>query len=265
VETVARGQLYSTDPCFVTTVIARTALVNGVPLTNATVYAIRIIIDESAMSSQEVRQLQKDIYSLLNPTVPTARLLRQNWSKRLKHYDGEAMLAFALKLQQTQTNFHRFIAHELVHHHKPAMSALQTNWLRQFGTGMATWDAVDVFASYLSGPAWREGQTSDAEIKRWAKSSDLWWRRAALVSTVPLNNKARGGSGDSKRTLLICSLLIDDREDMVVKAMSWALRELAKREPSAVQRFVTQYHNHLAPRVLREVDNKLRTGKKNPK
>lgn len=209
--------------------------------------------------------LRTEIQSLKNPTVPAARLLRRTWSKRLKHYNGEAMLTFALKLQQTDANFHRFIAQELVHHHKPAMAALQTNWLRQFGTGMATWDAVDVFASYLSGPAWREGQTTDTEIKRWAKSDDLWWRRAALVSTVPLNNKTRGGHGDPKRTLMICETLIDDREGMVVKAMSWALRELAKRDPSAVQGFLKLHQQRLAPRVMREARNKLKTGKKNPK
>ncbi|HQR09611.1 MAG TPA: DNA alkylation repair protein [Gemmatales bacterium] len=217
------------------------------------------------MSKLELHQLQNEINSLPNPTVPAARLLRRSWSKRLKLYDGETMLDFALKLQQIDASFHRFIAQELVHHHKPAMVALQTNWLRQFGTGMATWDAVDVFASYLSGPAWREGQTTDAEIQRWARSDDLWWRRAALVSTVPLNNKARGGQGDPKRTFMICEMLIDDREDMVVKAMSWALRELAKREPEEVQRFVTQYKSRLAARVIREVSNKLTTGKKNPK
>jgi 3-methyladenine DNA glycosylase AlkD len=215
--------------------------------------------------SNDLTELRSQIHSLKSPTVPAARLLRRAWSKRLKNYDGETMLAFALKLQQLEAPLHRFIAQELVHHHKPAMLALQTNWLRQFGTGMATWDAVDVFASYLSGPAWREGQTTDAEIQRWAKSNDLWWRRAALVSTVPLNNKARGGKGDTSRTLMICEMLIDDREDMVVKAMSWALRELAKRDPSAVQRFVSQHKNHLAPRVTREVLNKLTTGKKNPK
>jgi 3-methyladenine DNA glycosylase AlkD len=217
------------------------------------------------MTKSDLNQLRSDIHSLHNPTVPTARLLRRNWSNRLKHYDGEEMLSFALKLQQTQASFHRLIAQELVHHHKPAMSALQANWLRQFGEGMASWDAVDVFASYLSGPAWREGQTSDAEIKRWAKSNDLWWRRAALVTTVPLNNKARGGSGDVPRTLMICSMLIGDREEMVVKALSWALRELAKREPAAIIKFLEQHQHRLAARVLREVGNKLRTGKKNPK
>jgi hypothetical protein len=32
--------------------------------------------------------------------------------------------------------------------------------------------------------------------------------------------------------------VLDDRDDMVVKAMSWTLRELAKRNPTAVKGFV---------------------------
>ena len=208
-------------------------------------------------------QLRSEITSLPNPTIPAARLLRRQWSKRLHHLKADEMLAFTLKLQQNESIFHRFIATELVHHHRPAMSALQTNWLRQFGVGMTRWEAVDSFGCYLSGPAWREQQVSGAEIKRWARSNDLWWRRAALVSTVPLNNKARGGSGDTPRTLMICSMLIDDREDMVVKAMSWALRELAKRDDDAARRFVKEHQQRLAARVVREVNNKLTTGKKN--
>lgn len=65
--------------------------------------------------------------------------------------------------------------------------------------------------------------------------ADRWvWRRAVSVSTVPLNMKSRGGIGDPQRTLAVCDLLIADRDDMVVKALSWALRELAEREPVRV-------------------------------
>ena len=45
-------------------------------------------------------------------------------------------------------------------------------------------------------------------IHGWARSRDLWWRRAAMVSTVPLNNKARGGNGDVLRTLKVCKMLV---------------------------------------------------------
>jgi len=52
---------------------------------------------------------------------------------------------------------------------------------------------------------------------------------------------------------------------MVVKAMSWALRELSKRDAQAVSGFVAEYEDSLAPRVLREVRNKLSSGLKNPR
>jgi 3-methyladenine DNA glycosylase AlkD len=124
---------------------------------------------------------------------------------------------------------------------------------------------VDSFARTLSGPAWLHGQVSDALIHRWARSEDHWWRRAALVSTVALNVRSRGGTGDVPRTLAVCRLLVDDHDDMVVKALSWALRELVAHDPEAVRAFLGAHDEVLAARVKREVTNKLTTGLKNPR
>lgn len=52
---------------------------------------------------------------------------------------------------------------------------------------------------------------------------------------------------------------------MVVKACSWALRQLGERDPAAVRAFVKQHETALAPRVLREGRNKLKSGLKNPR
>ena len=51
---------------------------------------------------------------------------------------------------------------------------------------------------------------------------------------------------------------------MVIKAMSWALRELIVHDPKAVRKFLDEHYQVLAARVKREVKNKLRTGLKNP-
>jgi 3-methyladenine DNA glycosylase AlkD len=144
------------------------------------------------------------------------------------------------------------------------MEQISAREVRKLGKGMDSWDDVDVFASYVTGPAWREGRISDSEIARWARSKDVWWRRTAVVSTVPLNNRARGGQGDPLRTLAVCRVLLDDREPMVVKAVSWALRELSKRDAGAVRKFIAKYDERLAPLVRREVRAKLTTGLKNP-
>ena len=87
--------------------------------------------------------------------------------------------------------------------------------------------------------------------------------RSALVCTVALNAPSRGGKGDRERMLDICERLAGDGDDMVVKALSWALRELSKREPVAARRFLKQHDAVLAARVKREVRRKLETGKKN--
>ena len=63
----------------------------------------------------------------------------------------------------------------------------------------------------------------------------------------------------------MCRVLADDRDDMVVKALSWALRELTVHDPEAVLRFVSSLEETLAARIKREVRNKLKTGLKNPK
>ena len=193
------------------------------------------------------------------------RAIRREFSRRIARAAPREVIQLGLRLLRSPALEHRFLAYELVHHHRGALQSLRARQLEQFGRGMNHWGAVDTFGCYLAGPAWRENQVHDGLIHRWARSKDRWWRRAALVSTVPLNSKARGGRGDPRRTLRVCQMLVKDRDDMVVKALSWALRELAKRDPLPVRKFLTAHQKTLAARVLREVRNKLATGLKNPR
>jgi 3-methyladenine DNA glycosylase AlkD len=136
--------------------------------------------------------------------------------------------------------------------------------VERWAKGLADWASIDLYGVTVAGAAWREGRLSDRRVMRWTASTDRWRRRLALVATVPLNSKARGGFGDPARTLRICRALLDDRDDMVVKALSWALRELAKRDPDSVTRFIREHDARLASRVRREVKSKLETGWKVP-
>lgn len=220
----------------------------------------------SDVSSAEdfAREIAENIRALPVSKVDAVRAVRREFSKRLAKFPAAFVIESAMRLLR-EPGIHRFVAYELVQHHRAAASSLRQKELELFGRGMSEWSEVDCFACYLSGPAWREGQVSDNVIHRWARSKDRWWRRAALVSTVPLNSKAQGGGGDARRTLEVCGMLLADRDDMVVKAMSWALRELSKRNPGAVRQFLIEHRDQIAPRVIREVGNKLSTGLKNPK
>lgn len=160
------------------------------------------------------------------------------------------------------------LAFEIARASKKAVLAMSVRDIESMLAVLHDWCSTDCFGGFISGVAWREGVIADAVVKKWAGSTNLWTRRAALVSTVPLNLPARGATaprGEAKKTLAVCEMLVDDREDMIVKAMSWALRELARRDRAAVVAFLGRHGDRLAARVRREVGNKLRTGLKNPK
>ena len=219
------------------------------------------------MASKQINDLEAEVVAcisaLADQKADAIRGVRREFSRRLAKAPSELVIRLALRLTRRRAASLRIVAYELVQHHKAAFASLNARLLEELGRGLDSWVAVDTFACYLSGPAWRERQISDASVRRWARSKDRWWRRAALVSTVPLNSKARGGTGDAIRTVDICAMLVKDRDDMVVKALSWALRELAKRDPQSVRGFLTEHEHELAPRVLREVNNKLVSGLKN--
>ena len=219
----------------------------------------------SGSVSRLTLEIQARVDALPELKTSAIRAIRSEFSKRLTNTHPSLVLELALDLLTLPAFEFRFIAYELVQHHRAALASLDETTLEKLGRGMDSWAAVDCFACYLAGPAWRERQIKASVVRRWSNSGDRWWRRAALVATVPLNNKARGGDGDTARTLGICRLLIDDRDEMVVKALSWALRELAKRDATAVQEFLREHGDRLPPRVRREVANKLATGLKNPR
>jgi 3-methyladenine DNA glycosylase AlkD len=219
--------------------------------------------------TNEAELLEAEIVSLISslPTPNTAnvRALRRRFSKLIAKAPPKLVIELAVRLIDRSHILFRFVGYELVLHHQQALTSLDARKLERLGSRIDSWAAVDTFASYVAGQVWRERKVADRLIHGWALYGDRWWRRAALVSTVPLNNKARGGRGDTPRTLQVCELLVNDRDGMVVKAMSWSLRELAKRDPAAVVGFLNKHKTRLAPRVLREVSNKLSTGLKNPR
>jgi 3-methyladenine DNA glycosylase AlkD len=209
------------------------------------------------------REIDAGLRALPNLKANSVRVLLREFSKRISKSDSREVIELALKLLHEYK--HRGVAYELVHHHQAALSSLESKELEQLGQGINSWGSVDAFAVYLAGPTWRNHQVTDRLIHGWAHSKDRWWRRAALASTVALNVKARGGTGDVPRTLEVCRLLVNDQDDMVVKALSWALRALVKHDAGAVREFLTEHENVLAARVKREVRNKLTTGLKNPR
>jgi 3-methyladenine DNA glycosylase AlkD len=209
------------------------------------------------------RELISQISLLPAPNTRAVRTARREISRKIARMTPQFVRQLASCLLSEQSGRLRWVAYELLSHHKQTFEQLRADDLVQLGEGIASWSSVDCFGLCLSGPTWAQRRVPDKTITAWARSDDRWWRRAALVSTVALSR--RGRAEDIARVTRICLLLARDRDDMVVKAVSWALRELAKKQPQAVRSFLAEHRGLLAARVIREVKNKLRTGLKNPR
>lgn len=229
--------------------------------------AAREVIDRLRRFSDRTRQAATAGYfpsAQQNLGVATRHMrgVVRELKRELAAWSARDVVALASAIIDQNTLEGRQAAYEILAGHRAARESLKARDVIRLGRGIDNWASVDGFGCTLAGVAWREGRIGDAEIARWARSRDRWWRRAALVATVPLNAVSKGGSGEVGRTLALCEMLAEDPDDMVAKALSWALRELIRWDRQAVQDFLKRREAVLARRVTREVRHKLATGRK---
>lgn len=222
----------------------------------------------NSLSRPERKELAKtyyptkmDVIGVVNPDLkPIVKFIKT----KFKNSTAKDQILFAKDLVNTNIFECQQIGYELIGNNKKLIPHLTLQDLEQLDHNQDNWISVDTYSSYILGVAWRLGIITDLEILNKAESGNFWIRRQALVATLGWNQKARGGTGNTEKTLMICLKLIDDHQDMINKAMSWALRELSKTDRQSTIDFMEQFDDRLHNRVRREVWNKINTGLKNP-
>ncbi|WP_426301756.1 DNA alkylation repair protein [Arthrobacter sp. R-11] len=215
-----------------------------------------------AKPGQLLERVLDEVHALHKADAASLRALRRRFSAQIATADAAVVFELADGLRAAGFDW---LGWELINAHDAAFHSLTAASLQELGSEIASWGQADAFGTILSGPAWREGLVSDADVAGWARNGNRWWRRLALVSTTVLNTRSRWGTGDRDRTLAVVVLLMHDRDDTVVKALSWALRSLVPWDPGAVRTFLEAHDGELASRVKREVRSKLETGLKSPR
>lgn len=111
----------------------------------------------------------------------------------------------------------------------------------------AWWDLVDPVAGIVSPMRRADPARMDPVVRRWSRSQDLWLRRISVLSQL-------GARGDVDRDLLAEVVLAaaPSTEFFLRKAIGWALRDLAHRDPAWVAAFVAEHHQELSPLSRRE-------------
>jgi 3-methyladenine DNA glycosylase AlkD len=106
------------------------------------------------------------------------------------------------------------------------------------------WDLVDISAPHIVGRHLQE--RSRKILYRLARSSSLWERRIAIISTFHFIRM-----NDFGDTLRIAAILLRDDHDLMHKAVGWMLRETGKRDLSAEEEFLKQHYQNMPRTMLR--------------
>ena len=121
--------------------------------------------------------------------------------------------------------------------------------------GVNNWDLVDSSAYKIAG-AYLSDKPKDV-LYRFAKSSNIWERRIAIISTLYfIRNK------QFEDTIKISELLLTDKEDLMHKAVGWMLREMGKQSESTLLQFLDLYYKQMPRTALRYAIERLSFDKK---
>jgi 3-methyladenine DNA glycosylase AlkD len=124
-----------------------------------------------------------------------------------------------------------------------ARRALYTFYLQQ-RRRVNNWDLVDTSAAPIVGAYLFETKVDRKILYELVGSATLWDRRIAVVAT---HYFIRQHEFDD--TLRLAHHLLDDREDLMHKAVGWMLREVGKRDVRPLKTFLNQ-HRHVMPRTM---------------
>lgn len=119
------------------------------------------------------------------------------------------------------------------------------------------WDLVDTSCHQVVG-----GYLIDRPrdiLYKLAKSDSLWERRISIISTFYFVRE-----GQLNDTFKIAELLVNDKQDLMHKAVGWALREAGKKDETKLLKFLDKHAATMPRTALRyaierlEPDQKLR-------
>lgn len=119
------------------------------------------------------------------------------------------------------------------------------------------WDLVDISAPKILGAFLLENNLLRFQLKKLAKSTNLWEKRVAILATFTFIKK-----GNFKETLKIAKMLLLDQHDLIHKAVGWMLREIGKIDLKTEEKFLQKYYPKMPRTMLRYAIEKFPEAKR---
>lgn len=119
------------------------------------------------------------------------------------------------------------------------------------------WDLVDLSVHRILGQAILDKLIDKKILYRYARSNNMWERRMSIIATAMFihNNKLDD-------CLKLSKILLNDKEDLMHKAVGWMLREAWKKDFRRVEKFLKDNYSNLPRTTLRYAIERIEEAKR---
>ena len=186
--------------------------------------------------------------------TPIVRAVARDLFKRIKSHPKAEILDWCEQLFEAEfmgsSGVALFWAARLEKQYKQSDFARFERWLKGY---VHNWAYCDGLSCYVLGPLLMMYPALLPRVNKWAKSGNLWLRRAAAVTLIP---PVRAGLMlDS--VFATADVLLEDTEDLVQKGYGWMLKEAANRYPDEVFNYVLEHKAAMPRTALRYAIEKM--------
>jgi len=108
------------------------------------------------------------------------------------------------------------------------------------------WNLVDASAHLIVGTHLHQHPANKKILVQWAKSEILWERRISIIATWQFIR-----SNELEWTIKIAEILLQDKHDLIHKAVGWMLREAGKRDVKRLMDFLKKNAHSMHRTMLR--------------
>ncbi len=139
------------------------------------------------------------------------------------------------KLLKSKIHEHRLVGLIILTSKYKKDKKLHVEFYLKNTTNVNNWDLVDTSASKILGD-WLIDKDKSILYKL-ASSDNLWEKRISIVSTFAFIQKKQ-----LEDTFKISEILLDDKHDLIHKAVGWMLREAGKKDQNALKKFLKKHY-----------------------
>ncbi|MDP2925865.1 MAG: DNA alkylation repair protein [Nanoarchaeota archaeon] len=185
--------------------------------------------------ADDVKKYISSSHTFYSVKLPELKIL----AKRLhEEYDLKSFYKVFNKFWRSGYNEERSLAIYALELYKEEFDFNTWKFLKPKLKEIKSWDKIDSVAVNIIGEIILRSKQAELEIIKIANTNNLWFKRLAIMSTIPMIKKKKIGL-----SLKLAKKFLNEKEEYIQNATGWILKEIGEENPDVLKRFVLKNIN----------------------